>query len=101
MPFTAAACLLALVALAPTAAQAQAFPSKPIRLVVPFPAGSATDSIARSVGASVSAAIGQPVLVDNKAGADGAIAGSEVARAAPDGYTLLMATNSRCRRCPH
>ncbi len=100
MQSTVAACLLALVALAPTATQAQAFPSKPIRLVVPFPAGSATDSIARSVGASVSAAIGQPVLVDNKAGADGAIAGSEVARAAPDGYTLLMATNSPMSAVP-
>ena len=100
MQLTVAACLLALVALAPTATQAQAFPSKPIRLVVPFPAGSATDSIARSVGASVSAAIGQPVLVDNKAGADGAIAGSEVARAAPDGYTLLMATNSPMSAVP-
>ena len=70
------------------------FPNKPIRVVVPFPAGSATDTITRILGQSVSAAVGQPVVVDNKAGADGAIAGAEVARAAPDGYTLLMATNS-------
>ena len=70
------------------------YPNKPIRIVVPFPAGSATDTIARILGQSVSAAVGQPVLVDNKAGADGAIAGAEVAKAAPDGYTLLMATNS-------
>ncbi len=83
-----------------TAALAQGFPNKPIRIVVPFPPGSATDSIARTLGASVSAAIGQPVLVDNKAGADGAIAGSEVARAAPDGYTLLMATNSPMSAVP-
>jgi tripartite-type tricarboxylate transporter receptor subunit TctC len=76
-------------------AQASAqYPNKPIRIVVPFPAGSATDTISRILGASVSNAIGQPVVVDNKAGADGAIAGAEVARAAPDGYTLLMATNS-------
>ena len=76
------------------AASAQQFPSKPIRIVVPFGAGSATDLISRVLGNSVSAAIGQPVIVDNKAGADGAIAASEVAKAAPDGYTLLMATNS-------
>ena len=81
----------ALVFAVPSFAQ---FPSKPIRIVVPFPAGSATDTISRILGSSVSAAIGQPVVVDNKAGADGMIAGAEVAKAAPDGYTLLMATNS-------
>jgi tripartite-type tricarboxylate transporter receptor subunit TctC len=70
------------------------FPNKPIRIVVPFAAGSATDVISRILGQSVSAAVGQPVVVDNKAGADGAIAGAEVVKAAPDGYTLLMATNS-------
>ncbi len=70
------------------------YPNKPIRIVVPFPAGSATDTVARILGQSVSAAVGQPVVVDNKAGADGAIAGAEVAKAVPDGYTLLMATNS-------
>lgn len=70
------------------------YPNKPIRIVVPFGAGSATDLISRVLGNSVSAAVGQPVVVDNKAGADGAIAASEVAKAAPDGYTLLMATNS-------
>ena len=83
------------------AAQAFAqFPSKPIRVVVPFPAGSATDTISRILGASVSNAVGQPVVVDNKAGADGAIAGAEVAKAAPDGYTLLMATNSPMSAVP-
>jgi len=70
------------------------YPNKPIRIVVPFGAGSATDLIARVLGNSVSAAVGQPVVIDNKAGADGAIAASEVAKSAPDGYTLLMATNS-------
>jgi tripartite-type tricarboxylate transporter receptor subunit TctC len=76
------------------------FPNKPIRIVCPFPAGSATDTISRILGQSVSAAIGQPVVVDNKAGADGAIAGAEVAKAAPDGYTLLMATNSPMSAVP-
>lgn len=70
------------------------YPNKPIRIVVPFPAGSATDTITRILGQSVSAAVGQPIVVDNKAGADGAIAGAEVVKAAPDGYTLIMATNS-------
>jgi tripartite-type tricarboxylate transporter receptor subunit TctC len=81
----------ALAIAAPSFAQ---YPNKAIRIVVPFGAGSATDLISRVLGNSVSAAIGQPVVVDNKAGADGAIAASEVAKAAPDGYTLLMATNS-------
>jgi tripartite-type tricarboxylate transporter receptor subunit TctC len=81
----------ALLVAVPSFAQ---YPNKPIRIVVPFPAGSATDTVARILGQSVSAAVGQPVVVDNKAGADGAIAGAEVAKAAPDGYTLLMATNS-------
>ena len=76
------------------AANAQPWPSKPIRLIVPFPAGAATDTVARAFGASVSVAVGQPVLIENKAGADGAIAGTEVMRSAPDGYTLFFATNS-------
>ena len=88
-----AACLVSFAA----AAQ---FPSKPIRIVCPFPAGSATDTVSRIIGQAVSQAVGQPVVVDNKAGADGAIAGSEVARAAPDGYTLLMATNSPMSAVP-
>jgi hypothetical protein len=81
-------------------AHAQAYPTKPIRMVVPFPAGSATDAIARVIGSSVSGAIGQPVLIENKAGADGAIAGADVARAVPDGYTVLMATNSPMSAAP-
>jgi tripartite-type tricarboxylate transporter receptor subunit TctC len=76
------------------------YPAKPIRIVVPFPAGSATDTISRILGASVSGAVGQPVVVDNKAGADGAIAAGEVMRAAADGYTLLMATNSPMSAVP-
>lgn len=81
------------LALAP-GALAQPFPSKPIRLVVPFPAGSATDAMARAFAQVLGPALGQPVVVDNKAGADGAIAGLEVARALPDGHTIMMATNS-------
>lgn len=75
-------------------ASAQSWPAKPVRLVVPFPPGSATDTVARAFGGAVAQSIGQPVLVENKAGADGAISGAEVVRAAPDGYTLFFATNS-------
>ena len=85
--------LIAALALGTLCAAAQAqYPNKPIKIIVPFPAGSATDTISRILGNSVSNAVGQPVLVENKAGADGAIAASEVMRAAPDGYTLLVNT---------
>jgi tripartite-type tricarboxylate transporter receptor subunit TctC len=87
------------LALASCTVQAQ-FPAKPIRVIVPFPAGSATDTVARVLSGSVSQAIGQPVVVENKAGADGAIAAGEVAKAPADGYTLLMATNSPMSAVP-
>jgi tripartite-type tricarboxylate transporter receptor subunit TctC len=87
------------LALLSCAAQAQ-FPAKPIRVVVPFPAGSATDTVARVLSASVSQAIGQTLVVENKAGADGAIAAAEVAKSPADGYTLLMATNSPMSAVP-
>jgi tripartite-type tricarboxylate transporter receptor subunit TctC len=76
------------------------FPAKPIRVIVPFPAGSATDTVGRVLAASVSQAVGQPVVVENRAGADGAIAALEVAKSAADGYTLLLATNSPLSAVP-
>lgn len=73
---------------------AQGFPSKPIRLVVPFPPGGPTDIFARQYGARLASALGQPVLIDNKAGASGAIGTVDVMRAPADGYTLLFGTAS-------
>ncbi|NBS66776.1 MAG: tripartite tricarboxylate transporter substrate binding protein [Betaproteobacteria bacterium] len=75
------------------AAQAQTFPTKPIRLVCPFPPGGAVDIASRAIAAELSKTIGQPVSVENKPGAGGNIGGVEVARSAPDGYTLLMTTS--------
>ena len=75
-------------------AHAQNYPTHPVKLVVPFPAGSATDQVARVVGAELQQALGQPFVVENKAGAQGAIAATEAAKAAPDGYTLMLTTNT-------
>src|SRR6266571_772624 len=76
--------------LAHSVAAQDAYPNRPIRLIVTVPPGGAADFIARSVGAKLSDAVGPPVLVENRAGASGTIAADSVAKAAPDGYTLLQ-----------
>lgn len=70
---------------------AQSYPTRPIRWVMPFPAGGPTDAIARKLAELASARIGQPIIIDNKTGASGSIGTAEVARAAPDGYTFAIA----------
>jgi tripartite-type tricarboxylate transporter receptor subunit TctC len=86
----AAACLWGVSAVA----QTEGWPEAPVRLVVPFTAGSATDIMARTVGERLSDAFGQPVVVDNRPGAGGTIGAAMVAKAAPDGYTLLCTATS-------
>ena len=78
----------------PALAQAQSYPSKPIRVVVPFAPGSATDQIGRAFMAKVSETLGQTVVVENKPGVNGMLGAAEVAKATPDGYTFLLGTNS-------
>ena len=82
------------LALAGTAAVAQTYPNKPIRLVVPFPAGGATDIFARAVSQRLGEKLGTNIVVDNKPGAGGTIGSDLVAKAPADGYTLLLATSS-------
>jgi len=84
----------AALALAPVIASAQAFPAKTVTFVVPFAAGTATDQIARALANGVTAETKQAVIIDNKAGASGFIASQQVAKAAPDGYTVLITTNT-------
>ena len=69
---------------------AQSFPSKALKIIVPFPAGGTTDVVARMVAQRMSESMGQPVVVENRGGAGGAIGADAVAKAAPDGHTLLM-----------
>jgi tripartite-type tricarboxylate transporter receptor subunit TctC len=92
---------LAAALLTATAAQAQAWPSRPVTLVVPFPPGGSTDSIARAIGPSLTKTFGQTFLVDNKAGATGTIGAGLVKRAPADGYTFLVSSLGPFVIAPH
>jgi tripartite-type tricarboxylate transporter receptor subunit TctC len=82
--------LALVVALLPAFASAQAYPSKPVTLIVPYPPGGATDVVARVIAEKLTSAFGQPVIVENKAGAGGNLGARAAAQAKPDGYTLLI-----------
>ena len=94
MRFLTRALALAAASLACTAALAQTYPDKPIKAVVPFAAGSATDQIGRAFAQKMQEALGQPIIIDNKPGVNGMLGADAVAKAAPDGYTILIGTNS-------
>jgi len=95
------ALLIAAVAGLPGASRAQAYPDKPIRLVVPYAAGGTTDVMARVMQESLQKLLGQPVIVDNRPGAGGAIAAREVVRAKADGYTLFFVNNGNLAVVPY
>jgi tripartite-type tricarboxylate transporter receptor subunit TctC len=86
---------LAVLALDAGSAAAQTYPSRPIRIVVPFVAGGAVDALARMMGAKLSETLGQPVIVENRPGAAGNVAADAVAKSPPDGYTILQNTNGQ------
>ena len=85
-------CLLAALSFA-TGVAAQGYPSKPVKLIVPFPAGSTPDIVGRALGQKLNEAWGQPIVVENKTGAGGNIGTAEAAKSAPDGYTLVVGIN--------
>jgi tripartite-type tricarboxylate transporter receptor subunit TctC len=93
--------LAAVVAMIATVAPAQPYPTRPIRLLVSFPPGGASDLIARTLGQPLSARLGQPVVVENRPGSNGNLAGELAARATPDGYTLLLSPSGLFAINPH
>jgi tripartite-type tricarboxylate transporter receptor subunit TctC len=93
--------LAALIASFATTALAQTWPARPIRFILPFPPGGATDVIGRTVGQPLSGRLGQPVVVENRAGSNGNIAAEMVAKSRPDGYTLLLGSDSLFGINPH
>jgi tripartite-type tricarboxylate transporter receptor subunit TctC len=95
------AVLILAVSLASALAEAQPWPSKPVKLIVPFTAGGSTDTVARIVAEKLSTRLGQPVIVDNRAGAGGAVGSDIAAKAAADGYTMLVGTSSTMAIAPY
>jgi tripartite-type tricarboxylate transporter receptor subunit TctC len=93
--------LLTLAFMFPWAAEAQGYPAKPVRLIVTFAAGGGADYVGRTVGAKLGELLGQPVVVENKAGANGALGAELVAKSPPDGYTLLVGAAGTIAVAPH
>src|SRR4051812_29611867 len=91
---------LGIAALLAAHAHAQPYPAKSIRFILPFPTGSATDQIARIVSRDMAETLGQPIVVENKPGAGGAIAAEFVAKSPPDGYTLFVGSNTQMAANP-
>ncbi len=100
-PWILLACALIALGLAAPAVFAQAWPAKPVKIVVNFPPGGAADQLARAIGVPLQETLGQPVVVENRAGANGNIGGEVVAKAPPDGYTLLMSSGGMVSVNPH
>ena len=92
--------LASVLSFAPLFARAQTWPSKPVRIVLQFPPGGSTDVVARILAQAMSGPLGQPVIVENRSGADGAIAAEFVARAEPDGHTFFLASNTPMMQVP-
>src|SRR5258708_33022046 len=86
--------ILLLLGMMSACVNAQTYPSHPVKLMVPFPAGSATDQVARLIGSQLQEALGQPFVVDNRAGGQSAIAAAGVARGGPHRYTLMGTANT-------
>ena len=93
--------LAALLAMLASAATAQPYPTRPIRLLVSFPPGGASDLVARTLGQPLGARLGQPVVVENRPGSNGNLAGELAAHATPDGYTLLLGPSALFGINPH
>jgi tripartite-type tricarboxylate transporter receptor subunit TctC len=98
--FRAAAIVASILALSAGATLAQSYPTRPVTLVVPFPPGAVTDSTARVLQTAVEESLGQSIVIDNRGGAGGVLGTTFVARAAPDGYTLLLTVNSPVVQSP-
>src|SRR5687767_4401663 len=86
--------MLALATLVAASAVAQNFPTRPMRMIVPFPAGGGSDAVGRIIGQKLSERLGQQIVVDNRAGAGGSIGTEAAVRATPDGYTMVLASTS-------
>src|SRR5262245_34889292 len=89
------ACIVLAISLRPDDAQAQSYPSRPVRIIVPFAAGGAVDVLARLLGGKLSEALQQPFIIENRPGIGGNLGADLVAKSAPDGYTILLTPNGQ------